>query len=105
MLDAIKKGLLAGVGLAAMTKDKIEELVKEIIERGEMSEREGKELIDKLLEKSEQARKELEKKVEDMVHKALEKVHLATKKDVAGLEERIKDLEQKGAKEAKTDVS
>ena len=102
MFDLIKKTILTGVGLAVMTRDKIEELAKELTEKGKLSEKEGKKLIDDLLTKSEQARKDLETKVEDMVRKALEKVDVATKKDIAGLEEKIRHLEQKQVPENKT---
>ncbi|MBW2610495.1 MAG: phasin family protein [Deltaproteobacteria bacterium] len=95
MFDLIKKTILTGVGLAAMTRDKFEELAKELTERGEISEKEGKELVDDLLEKSKQARKDLETKVEDIVHKVLEKIDVATKKDIAGLEKKIKRLAKK----------
>ena len=102
MFDLIKKTILTGVGLAVMTRDKIEELAKELTEKGKLSEKEGKKLIDDLLTKSEQARKDLETKVEDMVRKALEEVDVATKKDIAGLEEKIRHLEQKQVPENKT---
>jgi len=95
MFELIKKTMLTGVGLAAMTKDKVEELARELTKKGEMSEKEGKELIDELLKKSEQARKDLETKVEDIVRKVLEKMDLATKGDIDRLAERIKRLEQK----------
>ena len=35
MLDIIKKTMLMGAGLAAMTRDKIEELAKELTERSD----------------------------------------------------------------------
>jgi len=93
---------LISLGLAVMTRDKIEELAKELTEKGKISEKEGKELIDDLLKKSEQARKDLETKVEDMVRSALEKIDVATKEDIARLEEKIRHLEQKQAPENKT---
>jgi polyhydroxyalkanoate synthesis regulator phasin len=95
MFELIKKTMLAGVGLAAVTKDKVEELARELTEKGEMSEKEGKELMDQLLKKSEQARKDLETKVEDTVRKVLGKMAVATKEDIDSLSERIKKLEQK----------
>jgi len=82
MFELIKKTMLTGIGLAAITKDKVEELAKELTEKGEISEKEGKELVDELLKKSEQARKDLETKIEDMVSKVLKKMDLATKKDI-----------------------
>ena len=43
MFDLIKKTLLTGVGLAVMTKDKVEELGKEFASQAKLSELEGKE--------------------------------------------------------------
>jgi len=60
MLELIKKTVLSGVGL---TRDKIEELAKDLTEKGEMSEKEGKELVEELVKKSERAGKDLESKV------------------------------------------
>ena len=105
MFDLIKKTVLTGVGLAAMTKDKVEELAKELTEKGEMSEKEGRELVDELLKKSEQARKDLETKVEGMVRKVLEKMDIVTKKDIARLEKKIKNIEKKTTSGNKTDMS
>jgi polyhydroxyalkanoate synthesis regulator phasin len=94
MFDLIKKTMLTGVGLAAMTREKAEELAKELIKKGELSEKEGKELVDDLLKKSEQAKKDLEKKMKDMVKKALKKMDVATKKDIARLEKKIRNIKQ-----------
>ncbi|MBP1716425.1 MAG: hypothetical protein H6Q42_4628, partial [Deltaproteobacteria bacterium] len=41
MLDFLKRTIWIGAGLAAMTAEKIEETVKEIVNRGHMSEKEG----------------------------------------------------------------
>ena len=105
MFDLIKKTMLTGIGLAAMTKDKVEEVVKDLTEKGEISEKEGKEFLDDLLKKSEQARKELETKVEGLVRKALGKMDLAIKKDIDRLEERVKYLEKKEAGDNTDDIS
>ncbi len=40
MFDLIKKTLLTGVGLAVMTKDKVEELGKEFASQAKLSENE-----------------------------------------------------------------
>ena len=105
MFDFMKKTMLTGVGLAAITKDKVEELARELTEKGEISEKEGRELIDDLLKKSDQARKDLEAKVEDMVRKVLEKMNVATREDIARLEKKIGSLEQNRIADNKTDIS
>lgn len=55
MFDLIKKTLLTGVGLAVMTKDKVEELGKDLASQAKMSEHEGKEFVDHLLKQSDTA--------------------------------------------------
>ncbi len=92
MFDLIKKTMLVGVGLGAMTKEKIEELVEELTKKGELSEKEAKELIDDLLERSKRAKKDLNKKMEDVVMKVLKKMDVATKKDIARLDRKIKNI-------------
>ena len=93
MLDAIHKMFLAGVGLAAMTKDKIDEHVKELVEKGKLTEKEGREIAEDMLKKSEQAKKDLEKQVEKQVQQTLQALQIASKEDVEKLSARIDKLE------------
>ena len=55
MFDLIKKTLLTGVGLAVMTKEKVEELGKDLASQAKLSEHEGKEFVDHLLKQSDTA--------------------------------------------------
>jgi len=93
MFDLIKKTLLTGVGLAAMTKDKIEELAKELTEKGKLTEKEGKELVDDLLKKSEKAKKDLEKDIEKVVKNTMKKMNIASGEELSNLTKRVKKLE------------
>jgi polyhydroxyalkanoate synthesis regulator phasin len=92
MIDLIKKTMLAGVGLAAMTKDKVEELAEDLTKEGELSEKEAKKLLDDLLKRSKRAKKDLDKKMENVVMKVLKKMDVATKKDIARLDKKIKNI-------------
>ena len=96
MFDFVKKSLLTGVGLAVITKDKVEEIAKDFVEKGKLSEKEGKALVDDLLKKSEQARKDLQGKIETSVQEAIARVNVATKDDIAEVLARIEQLEKKG---------
>ncbi|MGZ3413622.1 MAG: phasin family protein, partial [Isosphaeraceae bacterium] len=79
MFDLIKKTLLTGVGLAVMTKDKVEELGKEFASQAKLSELEGKEFVDHLLKQSEMARKDFESRISSAVQKAVSGLNLASK--------------------------
>jgi polyhydroxyalkanoate synthesis regulator phasin len=91
MFELIKKTLLAGVGLAFLTKDKIEELTKEIVEKAKLSEREAR---DELSKKSDDARRQVKEQVEKIVKETLNKMNLATKADIAKLEEQLQKLSE-----------
>ena len=93
MFDLIKKTMLTGVGLAAMTKDKIEELAKELTEKGKLTEKEGKDLIDDLLKKSEKAKKDLEAQIERVVKDTMKKMNIASGEELSNLTKRVKKLE------------
>ena len=97
MFDLIRKALLTGVGLGIMTKEKIEELATELARRASLSKQEGEALIADLLVESEKAAQVLEGKVADAVRSALEKMDVATKRDVSALDERITRMEKRAA--------
>jgi len=93
MLDSIHKMFLAGVGLAAMTKDKIDEHIKELVEKGKLTEKEGREIAEDALKKSKQAKEDLEKQIEKHVQQTLQALQIASKEDVEKLTARIEKLE------------
>ena len=94
MIDVLKKVLLTGVGVAALSKEKIEELARDLAEKGKMTEQEGKALVDQLLTSSDEARQELQKQVEEKVALALDKMDLAKKSEVEALKEEIEVLKK-----------
>lgn len=93
MLDSIHKMFLVGMGLAAMTKEKIDEHIKELVEKGKLTEKEGREMADEMLKKSKQATEDLEKQVEKRVQQTLQKLQVPSKKEVEELAARIEKLE------------
>jgi len=94
MLDIVRKTLLLGIGLAAMTRDKIEEVAKKVVEEDKLSEEEGRKLAEDLLKQSDEARKNLKDQVEKFVDNTLEKLNSPSRKDLQQLEERIEKLEK-----------
>ena len=101
MFDLLKKTILTGIGIASMTKDKIEELGKKISKESKLTEEEGKKMVNDLLKQSEKARKDLEFQVQKLVKNALEKLDIPTRDELNRLEKRIKKLENLRAKKAK----
>ena len=95
MLELIKKTLLTGVGLAVLTKEKVEELGKELASQAKLSEIEGKEFVDHLLKQSEDARKDFEARINGAVQKAVSSLNLASKDEVARLSAKVEELSTK----------
>jgi polyhydroxyalkanoate synthesis regulator phasin len=93
MLDIVKKAAFAGIGIAVMTKEKVQQLAKKIVADAEAPQSEGRKFISDMVKKSEETRKALEKLVHETVTTVHERLDVPTRKDIAALEERIKKLE------------
>ncbi|MCK5594063.1 MAG: phasin family protein [Candidatus Aenigmarchaeota archaeon] len=97
---ARKVGLF-GIGVAAITKDKADALVKDLIKKGDLNKDEGKKLVAEIVEKSKKSTKDLETTVNRQVKDLLNKTDVATKKEIKVLEAKIKKLEADMKKQPK----
>jgi polyhydroxyalkanoate synthesis regulator phasin len=64
MLDLIKKTMMTGLGLALLAKDEVEDLAKEVVEKGKMTEKEGRKFFDDLQKRYDEVQSKLEDRVE-----------------------------------------
>jgi len=95
MIDFIKKGMLAGVGAAVVTKESAEKALSELVEKGKISTSEAQEMADKIVD---QGRDEFEKSREEMqgwLEDMLKRGNVASQKEHAALEARVAALEAK----------
>ena len=95
MFDLFKKGVLMGLGAITITKEKVEEVVDELIKKGELSKDERSKAIQDMLKKAEDQEKILIDKVSAEVNKAIVKLGIPTKKDIERLEKKIDELKNK----------
>lgn len=93
--EVAKKALYFGLGLAAYSKEKIEELVKEVVEAGEAKQKDAAALKEELLKKAEEEKKEIEKLLQKEIKRVVKSMGLLTKDDLKGLEEKIAELEKR----------
>ena len=96
-----RKAALLGIGIAAITKEKAESLVKDLIKKGDLNQDEGKKLVADLMTKSKKSKKELETTVSKQVSVMIKKANVASKKEIKILEVKIKKLEAEIKKPAK----
>lgn len=94
MLEIIEKTLLAGIGAAALTQKKAEELIDELKDKLNLSEEEGKKLLNKLQDAAKESQKKLEDMAGEEVKKAFERVGVATKSDLETLKKKVASLEK-----------
>ena len=98
MKEIIRKALLLGIGLAALTEEKLREFVAELEKKGELSREEGRALVREALKERAKQRKQLEKRIAEEVERAFAKTGVASKKDVEKLKKKIEKLERTIAK-------
>lgn len=94
MQDSVKKLGLIGAGLWAMTEEKIDDLVKDLVDKGDFSKEEGKKAVQDLLDESKKQRVDLEKKISEKIQDTISKKDIFTRKDLHELEIRLKTLEE-----------
>lgn len=92
MLDLIKKSMLTGIGLALKTKDEVEDMVKDLQKRGEMSESEGRKFLDDAQKRYDEAQEKLEKRVEKSVKDFLRKTNIVTTDELKEIKKEIREL-------------
>ena len=101
MIDLMKKTLLAGVGLTLMTKDKVEEIAREIAKSADLSADKGQEFVDEAVARAKKGREDLEAMLRRMIKELTRKGDLPTRDDLAQLAARVEKLEQSlGSKSA-----
>ena len=101
MADLIKKTLLTGVGLALKTWDEVEDMAKELVDKGKMSEKEGSNFIKDLQKRYEDTQQKLEARVEEAVTKFLKKANVVTGDELKALKREVRDLKKMISSEKK----
>lgn len=92
MKETLKNMFYIGAGAAFLTKEKLEELKTDLVEKGKVTQEEGKQLFEEMFKKSEEAKNQLERKIQDAVTDQLKKKNVATGDDVAELKRQVNEL-------------
>lgn len=91
MEDLLKKVILAGIGTLSLTYEKANALVKELIEKGQITVEQGKQINEELKRVMDNKQPSVESKIEEYINS----LNLATKSDIENLTKRIEALEKK----------
>ena len=93
MKETLKNILYTGIGIAFLTKEKVEELKADRIEKGKMSQEEGRQYVDDLLRRSEKARDQLDLWINKRVEERIAQFDLATRDELADLRRKVEELQ------------
>ena len=89
--EIIHKTLMAGLGVP----EKINEVVDELVKKGELSESQGANLVRECTEKVSRTGDEINKTVSDLIDRALEKMNIPSRDEVDKLNKKIATLSTK----------
>ncbi len=93
MIDVIRKTLLAGVGAAVVTKEKVEESLGEFVRQGKVSATDARIMADKIAEQGRREFDDVSTKLSARINEMFARSDTDTKARLAALEERIRALE------------
>ena len=93
-MNLFKTGVLTGVGLGLLAKEKFEETAKRMAEEAKLNDAETKEFVADLKKHADQTRAQLETLVQEQVEASIDHMGLARQKDLERLEEKLDALLQ-----------
>ena len=92
MFEIFKKSLFAGLGLAVVTKTKLESVLDKLVEEGKMSRDEAEKMAKELLESGEKQWTDFEDKLQETVKGFLANMDICKAGDLKKLEKKVKGL-------------
>jgi polyhydroxyalkanoate synthesis regulator phasin len=102
MIDVIKKTLLAGVGAAVVTKEKIEAALEPLVQQGKVSATEAKATAEKLAADGRREFESMSAEVNEKLKDFFARQDRTTQDRIAALEARVAALEVANAVRAAT---
>lgn len=88
-----KKVIYFGIGLAALTKERVEEITSELIKTGELKHKEAGDFKEKLMKKAEEEKKEVKNFIRTQVKAIAEELGFVTKDEIEKLKKKLEELE------------
>ncbi len=85
----LKELLHVGLGSVVVVKEKIEEELKVLQEKGKINSTDAKSFIESITKKGEEEDEKLKAKIKEMLKVAMEELGVATKKDLEDLKSKL----------------
>ncbi|WP_163336628.1 phasin family protein [Desulfopila sp. IMCC35008] len=94
MIELIKKAMFTGIGVAALTKEKVEDVAKVFVEQGKLTEQEGKKLVEEIQARSKESQEELTGRIEAVVQASIAKLDIGKASDLEALRQEVQSLKK-----------
>lgn len=99
LLEGLRRILMAGIGVAVLAQEEIEDFVTKLVDRGEIAENDGRSLVSDVLERrrtalqqrSREAGGEVDRRIEGM----LTRLNVPTQSEIKQLSDQISELSKK----------
>jgi polyhydroxyalkanoate synthesis regulator phasin len=93
--EMLERVFLIGIGAASLTRDKVSELVDELVQRGQLTREQGEKILDQTAEKAIDEAAAMKGNVSEAFQDALRAMGIANNGQIDELERRISVLESK----------
>jgi polyhydroxyalkanoate synthesis regulator phasin len=80
--EFLEKSVSIGLGLAAYSREKIEDLVEDLVQKGEVAQKDARQFAANLVQKGEEQKEELRKMIQNEINVILDKMDLVRKTEV-----------------------
>jgi|GEM_PF-1202157 len=91
-IGLVEKAFLMGVGAAMFAKEKAEELADELVKRGQISQEDSQSFAGRLANRADQTASSAQKTVAEETAKVVERMGLASKKDLADVHDELTEI-------------
>ena len=95
MFEIFKKSLFAGLGLAVVTKTKLESVLEKLVEEGKMSKDEAEKMGQELLDSGEKQWTDFESRLQETIKGFLDNMDISKASDLKKLEKKMKALDKR----------
>lgn len=86
----MKHMLYTGLGVMSVFKDKVEEEVKKLEEKGKLKKEDAKSFMDTIEKRGKEEDEKMKQKIKDVLKEIIDELGIATKEDIQKLKEEMK---------------
>lgn len=93
MEETLKNLMYQGLGVIAITKEKMEKSIADLVEKGKMTREEGKKLYEEISAETSKAGKEFKENTKESIREWIEKSGIPSREEFEALRARVEKLE------------